>query len=206
MRGMNPTNPPKTHPSGAAVADVGGRSDAPPAGDGAGFELGAPKPRRGRPPGTGKLDEAMIERICTAIAAGNYLKTAAALAGVSPGTASAWITMGKRDDSPEIYRLFASEVQKARAIAEARAVQHIMRAAGEGQWTGSAWYLERTNPDEWGKKERVEVTGADGAPLMGGSADDSRILALAAAVAQRAREQQAVEAGPGPVEGRLAGE
>jgi len=160
------------------------------------------KPRRGRPPGSGKLDRELTERICTAIAAGNTLKTSAALAGVNPGTVSTWLTMGKRDDSPEIYREFSEEVQKARAVAEARAVQHITRAAGEGQWTAAAWFLERTNPNEWGKKDRVEVSGPDGAPLAGGSADDSRILALAAAVAQRAREQEAIERGPAPLEGR----
>lgn len=158
---------------------------------------------RGRPKGSGtRLDQRLIDAICTAIAAGNYLKTAAAINGVPVGTVNKWLALGQRDNSAEIFRVFAAEVQKARAVAEARAVGHITRAASDGQWTAAAWFLERTNPNEWGRKERVEVTGADGAPLVG-SADDERILQMAATLAARARGAVELDAIQEAVEGSV---
>ena len=41
----------------------------------------------------------------------------------------------------------------------------IQKAAQEGSWQASAWYLERTNPRKWGRTETVEITGADGGAI-----------------------------------------
>ena len=52
----------------------------------------------------------------------------------------------------EEYRDFRDSVQKARAEAEGAHIMNIRKAADNGVWQASAWYLERSHPSKWGKK------------------------------------------------------
>lgn len=121
----------------------------------------APIRKQGRP---SKLTEEVQNRILRAVQSGNWLETASAYAGVDASTVRRWIAKGEADDAEEPYRSFCAAIKQARAEAEIRAVALIQKAAQDGTWQASAWYLERSHPDRWGRK-RLEITGADSQPL-----------------------------------------
>lgn len=136
------------------------------------------KSKRGRPPA---LDETVKELFCQALAAGNYLHTAADYVGLHRSTLSLWMKRGRKEKKG-VYREFFDAVTKAMATAEAGHVANIMQAArgrrgepaqkavleeGTGRelrparpavpelrpdWTASAWWLERTRPEKFARR------------------------------------------------------
>lgn len=102
-----------------------------------------------------KTDEA-VQRIIELLSAGNYRRVAYTNAGISKETFLRWL----REDHD-----FRAAVEKAEGSADALHLANIQRAAIDGTWQASAWYLERKHPEEWGKQdrrpegsERVEIT------------------------------------------------
>lgn len=95
-----------------------------------------------------KFNDDRAERISSALRAGNTRKASAAYAGISQDTFATWLHR---------YPSFAESVEKAEADAEVRHVANIAKAAGEGIWTASAWWLERRRHQEWGRKDRVDI-------------------------------------------------
>jgi len=91
------------------------------------------------------------ERILELLRAGNYHKEAYGAAGISADTFYEWM----RDDAE-----FSEAVQKAESDAVAFHVQQILNASVNGAWQASAWYLERKNPDRFGRQDR-RPEGAD---------------------------------------------
>jgi hypothetical protein len=132
-----------------------------------------------------KLTPEIAATICGLVAQGNYMKASAGAVGVDPGTVHRWVSKGAAPDADPLYRDFRDQLQKAKAMAEAKMVKVITTAANQGQWTAAAWWLERTNPEEWGKRDRVEVTGADGGPIETRQIADQRIATLAERLAAR---------------------
>ncbi len=88
------------------------------------------------------------------------------------------------------------ELALQRAVARGAAVRlrKIEAAAEAGDWRAAAWGLEHCLP-EFFAKNRVEVTGADGAPLAGvvsimlppklGNGDEPPVVTAAALLAER---------------------
>jgi transposase-like protein len=122
-----------------------------------------------------KLNSEVQERIVEALRAGNYQEIAAKYAGVSDATFHNWmargreeqrrITEGEKADPEEAAFLeFFVVVEKARSEAEVRNVMQIQHASRD-HWQAAAWFLERSFPKRWGRKDRHEVTGADGEAL-----------------------------------------
>lgn len=72
---------------------------------------------------------------------------------------------------PEKYReywlnvLFSVLLTHARARATDSNVRSIRLAAGT-DWRAAAWWLERTQPEEFGRREQVQVGGIGGGPLQ----------------------------------------
>jgi transposase len=89
------------------------------------------------------------QRLCDALRAGNTRRAACLSAGVEQHTFQRWLLR---------FAQFAQAIQKAEADAEVRHVANIAKAAADGVWTASAWWLERKRPDEWGRRERVDLT------------------------------------------------
>jgi hypothetical protein len=123
---------------------------------------------------TPKLREDLLKMIV----AGNYIETAAAYVGIAQQTLREWMRRGEREaqrlysdpDARPIksegkYLEISQAIRQAQAESEVRDVVLIGRAAQE-QWQAAAWRLERRYPDRWGKKERHEVTGANGGPVQ----------------------------------------
>lgn len=96
-----------------------------------------------------KYTEQRVERILQAIRDGNYMETAARLAGIAPSTLYEW-----RNEFPD----FSEAVETARAEAEERNIATIQAAAPQ-QWQAAAWWLERSFPDRYGRREQHNVTG-----------------------------------------------
>jgi transposase len=123
-----------------------------------------------------KLTPETQERIVEALRAGNYQDAAAAYAGISDSTFHNWLNRGKEEaqrisdgekanPKEAIYLEFFAAVEKARSEAEVRNVMHIQRAAQNGTWQAAAWFLERSYPRRWGRKDRHEHVGENGEPI-----------------------------------------
>lgn len=140
-----------------------------------------------------KLTPAIQTAIINAVAGGVPYVRAAALADIKADTALEWLARGagtdKRSAAP-LYAHFAQEIEKAKSQDEARRVLRINQAGQGGvvvyektttypdgrvvhevkrtspEWTADAWHLERSQPDVWGRRERLEHTGSQGGPLQ----------------------------------------
>ena len=101
-----------------------------------------------------------VKAIVDALSIGATRKLACEVVGLDNSTFCDWL-----NQKPE----FAKIVSEAEGLAGMRALRNIQRVAlgtkdQPGQWTASAWLLERTRPAEYGRRV-VEVTGADGGPI-----------------------------------------
>lgn len=143
-----------------------------------------------------KFSEERAERLLQAVRGGNYLKTACAFAGVDYTTLRRWVHKADEPSAPQEYRDFRDALEKARADAEVASLAKIHKAANEGQWQAAAWFLERSMPDRWAKKDRtqIEVTGEGGGPVKivsGIELDPEAMSALARRLQARAVEGDA---------------
>lgn len=110
------------------------------------------------------------EAIVRALQAGAFLKDAAQAAGIAESTVHAWLARGQQWVNPESgerlanvpkgdmpYLEFVESVEKSRAEAVIFNLAIIRQAAARGHWQAAAWYLERTRPDEYGRRTRFDV-------------------------------------------------
>jgi len=140
-----------------------------------------------------KFSQERAERLIQAVRGGNYLKTACAFAGIDYTTLRRWILKADEPDAPPEYREFKEALEKARADAEVASLAKIQKAANEGQWQAAAWFLERSMPDRWAKKDKtqIELTSEDGGPVKivaGIELDPHAMAALARRLQARAVE------------------
>ena len=88
------------------------------------------------------------------------LPDAFALAGVPESTGRGWM---------EQFPDFSEGIKRARAQARQEALDTIKKGntGKDGPaWQSAAWFLERSDFENWGNKSRQEITGADGGPLI----------------------------------------
>lgn len=113
-----------------------------------------------------KLTRQRQEIILKTIREGASNRAAAAQAGVPESTLYDWLVRGQGDEEP--FRTFRSAFEKAKADREAKFVGLIQQAAEDGTWQAAAWYLERTDPEHYGRKERhqLEHSGRGGGPQV----------------------------------------
>jgi hypothetical protein len=129
--------------------------------------------RAGRKP---KLTPEMIQRVGNALREGNYIETACDYAGISRSIFYAWLQEAEKPNAKKIFLELKDTVDRARAEAELRNVRRIQIAA-EGikdkdgnytinpSWQASAWWLERSHSKKWGRQQKVELSGIEGAPI-----------------------------------------
>ena len=69
--------------------------------------------------------------------------------------------LGRDPDRPctPLFADFAHGIEKARGDFVARRIRRIEQAAEGGTWTADAWAVERVDPDTWGRKDRLDVSG-----------------------------------------------
>jgi len=120
-----------------------------------------------------KLTPETQQSIINALNSGNWIETAANYAGIATATLYNWLDRGRLererievDEEPNPnetqFLEFLEAVEKSRSNAQVRAVGLIQKAAIDGTWQAAAWFLERSDPQRWGRYGRVEVTGANG--------------------------------------------
>lgn len=106
------------------------------------------RPKMGRP---SKITPELQAELIKWLNAGNYIETAAHLAGVSKQTVYAWLKKGQKQSRGQ-FRDFLDAVKKAEAGAEARLLLLVEKAAAKN-WQAAAWRLERKHPERWGRKD-----------------------------------------------------
>lgn len=128
----------------------------PPAGSPPSAPASAPEPAkrgRGRPT---KLDAAVASQVVDLLKRGNYVETAAAVAGVSKVTVYEWLRRGARERSGP-YHDFAVAAEKAQAEAETLDLARLEKLALKGDFRAITWRLERRNARRWGPQVQVTV-------------------------------------------------
>ena len=132
------------------------------------IELVGEKKPLGRP---SKLDPGTLKRLETALKLGMSIKKAVTYSGISRSTFYRWQDRykkideacdGDRDSIKNVDDLdlwdFWDTIKKAQVEGEASHLGVITKAANNGIWQASAWFLERSNPEEWGKREKNRLT------------------------------------------------
>lgn len=104
-----------------------------------------------------KLTPETQQRICKALRAGTYRKTAAATAGIGEKTFYTWLARGETENAGA-YHYFVEAVQLAEAEGEAHLLATI-HAASKLDWRAASWILERKYPDRWGRRDALAMTG-----------------------------------------------
>jgi hypothetical protein len=110
----------------------------------------------------------LAPKILEEMAKGVTRSAACRIVGISTETVSEWIFKANKypEKYPE-YVEFREAMEHVRAEVQKEMVGHIIGAARSDpkHWTAAAWYLERTDPENWGKRDKVEVKN-EGGPMI----------------------------------------
>lgn len=87
--------------------------------------------------------------ICTALRTGATRKDASLAMGVSPNTLWRWM-----NDDDAMERAVLESESAAATIMAAR----VYEAANAGTWQAAAWWLERRRHEDFGKRDRMDVS------------------------------------------------
>lgn len=104
-----------------------------------------------------KLDKARTDKICSFIKRGSSLKNAFEASGISESCGFEWLKSGREAQKnleagqphDQAFLEFLESIKRAEAEAEAIHVGNITKVALEGNWTASAWWLQRRRPESW---------------------------------------------------------
>lgn len=114
----------------------------------------------GRPLSLDKLSEDQLARLRGALESGCTLEEAAALLGLHRHTIMRWRALGATAKRGK-FKAFFDLTEDARAKATAAHLLNITKAATQGTWQASAWYLERTQPLRFGLRVRMYLHEAE---------------------------------------------
>jgi len=134
--------------------------------------MATPKRKPGRPP---RADRAEIEaKVLAAIRVGLTLQKACLACGVPYQTVEHWIRTGGDEFSARAKAAIAE-----REMLWLNEVRHQERG-----WQRIAWLLERTCPEDYGRRDvvKTELTGAGGGPLVIEVAENATEAEIAAAI------------------------
>lgn len=110
-------------------------------------------------PRPSKLSAQVQEKIVAALRVGATYEHAALVAGVSYDSFRRWMLQGERDSHGRFCE-FCQAIKRAEAEAAVRWLARIEQAANDGAWQAAAWKLERRYPEQWGRRDRMEVKHA----------------------------------------------
>jgi transposase len=133
-------------------------------------------------PDGSKLTPATVAAVLGNLAAGNYIETSCAAAGISKQTFYSWKEKGE-EDPDSAYGEFLELVERARAQAEAANLR-IIRKAATDSWQAAAWLLERVYPERYGQRNRTTL---DGGLLVAPASAAGLIAAMREAASEEAK-------------------
>lgn len=111
----------------------------------------------------GLYNRAVHKKIVTAIEKGASIKDAGLLAGLGTDTLDGWLYSYRSEPEKYAhYKHLVEDIQEAKARRRQRSVERIEQAAQGGAWQADAWHLERTDPENWGRKDQVKVESNEG--------------------------------------------
>lgn len=126
------------------------------------------------PQADGKPKEVVMtvaEAVVAVLRSGCSIDTAASVVGIHRTTIYDWIARGEEfrgaEKVPAAERRFsdfADAVTRAREVVVQMALDGILEA-GKADWRAYAWFLERSRPDEFGRRTRFELGDGDGGTL-----------------------------------------
>ena len=139
------------------------------------------------------ITDERIEKLLHGLRMGMTRRAAAGYAGFSKTTLYRMLE-GDTDGT------FGTALENAEAEAEATYSAIIAReAALPKNWTAAAWWLERRHPQDYARREKVEMTGKDGGPIdhrdIAALTDHER-TALAEAIRRHLRGEDESEPSP----------
>ena len=104
-----------------------------------------------------KLTDKLCDEICNDIKAGVPIIHAAIAHGIGQSTFYDWYNAGKKAKSGN-KKKFYDKVEEAKSVAITLRARRIYKA-GETSWQADAWWLERVDPDNFGRKDthRIEA-------------------------------------------------
>lgn len=142
-------------------------------------------------------DKARIDRLVDALLAANTIRNACDLSAIGETTFHRWMQKGENAPEGSPLREFRGRIKRAMAEAQHRNVLIIQKAAATN-WQAAAWFLERTRPDEWGRKSRLALSGdPEGSPILTANVGvqperpmtEQELLAVMEAVVAREKEK-----------------
>ena len=102
-----------------------------------------------------KLTDQLCDEICNDIKAGVPIRHAAIAHGITDATFYNWYNKGAEAKSGK-FRQFHDKVEEAKSVAITLRARRIYKA-GETSWQADAWWLERVDPTNFGRKDTHEV-------------------------------------------------
>lgn len=102
-----------------------------------------------------KLTNKLCDEICNDIKAGVPIKHAAISHGITEVTFYNWYNKGKKAKKGK-FRDFYNYVEEAKSIAITLRARRIYKA-GQASWQADAWWLERVDPENFGRKDHHTV-------------------------------------------------
>lgn len=154
-------------------------------------------PKQGRPT---RLTPELQEKLCEAIAEGNYYECACNLVGIRYATFRQWMIWGE-DEPSGIYHDFYNAVKLAEAKAESAVVREWQRCIPQNA-NACKEFLERRYPDRWGKRDKLDLK-AEGKLDISQTLDVQRLIedpeaaALACKLAELCSGKQGVDTDDG---------
>lgn len=108
------------------------------------------------------------EAVVLCLGAGTTIETAAGTVGIAASTIYDWLARAeefrgeaKPPKSELPYLEFSEAVTRAREGVVTLALSGIIEA-GKADWRALAWYLERSRPDDYGRRTRLDHGGVGG--------------------------------------------
>lgn len=102
-----------------------------------------------------KLTDKLCDEICNDIKAGVPIKHAVISHGISETTYYRWYDKGKEAKSGK-FKNFYDKIQEAKSVAVTLRARRVYKA-GETSWQADAWWLERVDPENFGRKDTHKV-------------------------------------------------
>lgn len=107
--------------------------------------------------GNSKFTPEVQKAICDGIKNGIPIEDVCDIVSITRQTFCRWMRQGKSDHIEDAhYVAFRYAVKKARAANRAWHIKNIKRHS-KATWQASAWFLERRDPVNWGKKETEQI-------------------------------------------------